>query len=206
MTSELAFRAQVILREQRELYDYWRACAQSRAMPSRFDIDPVAIPHLLPGLSLLDTGGDLDSLKYRLAGTRVGEIYGAEITGRAVFDVVFQHKKDYWRSVYRRVLDEGIPMQGAVRGPAAGREHLIADLVAPSPERPGGSCGARAWLRRRAALSLALSPGKPGPEKFFRAKGGGRSCEISWIEVAPAMRRARRPAARSFPGGLQLSG
>ena len=49
MTSELAFRAQVILREQGELYEYWRACAQSRPIPSRFDIDPVAIPHLLPG-------------------------------------------------------------------------------------------------------------------------------------------------------------
>jgi hypothetical protein len=125
MTTELAFRAQLIMREQRELYGYWRACAQSRAIPSRFDIDPVAIPHLLPGLSLLDTGTDLESLKYRLAGTRVAEIYGADITGRAVFDVGFQKKRDYWRSVYRRVIDEQTPMQGLVRGPATGREHLL---------------------------------------------------------------------------------
>jgi hypothetical protein len=125
MPSELAFRAQLILREQRELYDYWRACAQSRPIASRYDIDPVAIPHLLPGLSLLDAGEDLDSLRYRLAGTRVREIYGAEITGRAVFDVGFQHKRDYWQSVYRRVIDNQIPMQGSVRGPAAGREHLL---------------------------------------------------------------------------------
>jgi hypothetical protein len=125
MTSELAFRAQVILREQRELYDYWRACAQSRPIPSRFDIDPVAIPHLLPGLSLIDARLDLDSLRYRLAGTRVGEIYGAEITGRAVFEIGFQHKREYWRSVYRKVMSDQIPMQGALRGPAAGREHLL---------------------------------------------------------------------------------
>jgi hypothetical protein len=125
MTSELAFRAQLILREQRELYDYWRACAQSRPIPSRFDIDPVAIPHLLPGLSLLDAGPNMDSLRYRLAGTRVGEIYGAEITGRAVFEIGFHHKRDYWRSVYRRVIEEQTPMQGLVRGPSAGREHLL---------------------------------------------------------------------------------
>jgi hypothetical protein len=125
MTSELAFRAQVILREQRELYDYWRACAQARPIPSRFDIDPVAIPHLLPGLSLIDTRLDLDSLRYRLAGTRVGAIYGAEITGRAVFEIGFQHKREYWRSVYRKVVSDQIPMQGALRGPAAGREHLL---------------------------------------------------------------------------------
>jgi hypothetical protein len=123
--SDLAFRAQLILREQRELYDYWRACAQSRPIPLRYDIDPVAIPNLLPGLSLLDVGEDLDSLQYRLAGTRVREIYGAEITGRTVFDVGFQQKREYWRSVFRQVIEDRIPMQGAVRGPAAGREHLL---------------------------------------------------------------------------------
>jgi len=125
MTSELSFRAQVILREQRELYDYWRACAQARPIPSRFDIDPVAIPHLLPGLSLIDARLDLESLRYRLAGTRMGAIYGAEITGRAVFEIGFQHKREYWRSVYRKVVSDQIPMQGALRGPAAGREHLL---------------------------------------------------------------------------------
>ena len=61
------------------------ACAQSKPIPSRYDIDPVDIPHLLPGLSLLDAGEDLDALRYRLAGTRVREIYGTEITGRGPF-------------------------------------------------------------------------------------------------------------------------
>lgn len=125
MPSELAFRAQTILREQRDLYGYWRACAQSRPIPSRYDIDPVDIPHLLSGLSLLDTGGELESLRYRLAGTRVREIYGTEITGCAVFDIGLQHKRDYWRSVYSKVIGEGTPMQGAVRGPVAGRDHLL---------------------------------------------------------------------------------
>lgn len=125
MPSELAFRAHLILREQRDLYGYWRSCAQSRPIPSRYDIDPIDIPHLLPGLSLLDTGEDLEGLRYRLAGTRVREIYGTEITGRAVFDTGLQHKKDYWRSVYEKVIGESIPMQGAVRGPIVGRDHLL---------------------------------------------------------------------------------
>ena len=33
MTSELAFRVQVILREQGELYEYWRACAHLGQSP-----------------------------------------------------------------------------------------------------------------------------------------------------------------------------
>jgi hypothetical protein len=125
MSSELAFRAQTILREQRDLYDYWHACAQSRPLPSRYDIDPVDIPHLLPGLSLLDTGPELETLRYRLAGTRVREIYGTEITGRSVFNNGLLHKPDYWRSVYYKVVCERQPMQGAVRGPGTGRDHLL---------------------------------------------------------------------------------
>jgi hypothetical protein len=125
MPSELAFSAQLILREQRDLYGYWRSCAGAKPIASRYDIDPVEIPHLLPGLSLLDAEEDLDRLRYRLAGTRAREIYGAEITGRAVFDAGFQHKRDYWRSVYGKVIMEQIPMQGIVRGPVAGRDHLL---------------------------------------------------------------------------------
>ncbi len=125
MPSELAFRAQLILREQRDLYGYWQSCAQSRPIPSRYDIDPIDIPQLLPGLSLLDAGEDLEALRYRLAGTRVREIYGTEITGRTVFDSGLQHKRDYWASVYRKVVEEKTPMQGAVRGPVTGREHLL---------------------------------------------------------------------------------
>jgi len=161
MTSELAFRAQVILREQRELYDYWRACAQARPIPSRFDIDPVAIPHLLPGLSLIDARLDLDSLRYRLAGTRVGAIYGAEITGRAVFEIGFQHKREYWRSVYRKVVSDQIPMQGALRGPAAGREHLL--LLWLRLPLSGLTDAVERILGYDAALpsSLTLTPKKP---------------------------------------------
>jgi hypothetical protein len=125
MSSELAFRAQLILREQRDLYGYWRSCARSNPIPSHNDIDPVDIPHLLPALSLLDAGGDLDELRYRLAGTRVREIYGTEITGRAVFGSALEHKRDYWRRAYRKVIEDRTPMQGAVRGPVSGRDHIL---------------------------------------------------------------------------------
>jgi hypothetical protein len=124
MPSELAFRAQLILREQRALYGYWRSRAHANPIPLRYDIDPVDIPHLLPSLSLLDSGADLSELRYRLAGTRVREIYGTEITGRTVFESGLQLKQEYWHSVYRSVM-EGTAMQGAVRGPITGREHLV---------------------------------------------------------------------------------
>lgn len=125
MSSELAFRSQLILGEQRELYDYWRRCFRSGAIPSRNDIDPIAIPHLLPGLSILDAEEGLEAIRYRLAGTRVCQIYGDELTGRAIFDLDLQNKIEYWRAVYQQVLIAKLPMQGVVRGPVAHRDHLL---------------------------------------------------------------------------------
>jgi hypothetical protein len=165
MPSELAFRAQLILREQRDLYGYWRSCAQKRPIPSRYDIDPIDIPHLLPGLSLLDTGNDLTQLRYRLAGTRVREIYGTEITGRAVFENGLQHKRDYWLSAYRKVIEEGMPMQGAVRGPVTGREHLL--LIWMRLPLSGLSGEVERVLGYDAALpvSYRYAPAVPEPEE-----------------------------------------
>ncbi len=162
MPSELAFRAQLILREQRDLYGYWRSCAQSNAIPSRYDIDPIDIPHLLPGLSLLDAGEELEALKYRLAGTRVREIYGTEITGRAVFDSGLQHKRDYWVSVYRKVIGEQVPMQGAVRGPVTGRDHLL--LIWMRLPLSGLSGSVERVLGYDAALPVSFQylPAEPG--------------------------------------------
>jgi hypothetical protein len=124
MLSELAFRAQLVIREQRELFDYWRSCAKSRPMPSRADIDPAAIAVLLPGISILDATPD-SHLIYRLAGTRLRDIFGQEVTGKSVFDLELGEKQNYWRAVYRKVVDEKVPMQGAVKGPVVDRDHVV---------------------------------------------------------------------------------
>lgn len=125
MTSELAFRAQLVIREQRELFDYWRRCAGSRVMPSRADINPAHIPALLPGVSIIDAGDKSDRLIYRLAGTRLREIYGIEVTGKNVFELEFGEKRAYWQAAYRRVMEERAPMQGAIKGPVAQRDHVV---------------------------------------------------------------------------------
>ncbi len=125
MLSELAFRAQLVIREQRELFDYWRACARDNQLPSRASINPAAIPSLLPGVSILDAGKKPEHIIYRLAGTRLRDIFGREVTGRSVFDLEFGDKRNYWLTVYRKVIDEGVPMQGAIKGPVADRDHVV---------------------------------------------------------------------------------
>ncbi len=125
MSSELAFRAQLVMSEQREIYDYWRRAAGPRRLPGRADLDPALIGHLLPGISIIDVGARHDALRYRLAGSRLREIYGIEVTGLSVFDLNLGQRTPYWRAAFRRVVNDITPMQGAVKGPVHGRDHIV---------------------------------------------------------------------------------
>ncbi len=124
MTSEFAFRAQLVTREQRQIYDYWRSCAAHRHMPARSDLDPFEMRQYLPDICLIDILGGLPDAVVRLAGTRVRSVYGFELTGKCLGDLEWGEKDEYWRVVYRRLVEKGTPLQGAVQGPIAQREHI----------------------------------------------------------------------------------
>ncbi|MGI9385202.1 MAG: PAS domain-containing protein [Methyloligellaceae bacterium] len=124
MLSELAFRAQLVIREQRDLYDYWCRCAGGRSLPARGDIDPSAFSNLLPFICLIDIDMDLDNAVVRLAGTRIKDIYGFEITGKTLGEFEWGDKADYWQAVYSRVIGKRAPLQGAIKGPIVDRDHI----------------------------------------------------------------------------------
>jgi hypothetical protein len=79
-SANIAFRAQLVVPEQRQLYDYWVEKAQDRPMPERRDISPAHIPRLLPFISLIEVGGG-DRRANPPGGTRLRDIYDREITG-----------------------------------------------------------------------------------------------------------------------------
>jgi hypothetical protein len=83
-TGSKAFRAQLVVPEMRQLYDYWLERAGERAYPARHDINPCHVPRLLSGISLIDVAADITQSKIRLAGTRLREVYDREITGLAI--------------------------------------------------------------------------------------------------------------------------
>ena len=61
---------------------YWRAIHPAPGvLPGRQHVDPMAIPEVLPGVWLLDVQRAPFRLRYRLAGTRIVESLGREITG-----------------------------------------------------------------------------------------------------------------------------
>ncbi|MGH6736114.1 MAG: PAS domain-containing protein [Methyloceanibacter sp.] len=125
MLSGRAFRAQLVTQGQRELFDYWLQSAGHRPMPARSDLDPLKVPRLLPHLGLIDLRDGVDQGLFRLAGTRLRDIYGQEITGKRIGEVFSGDCAAYWRRIHGRVARERVPAHGVVRGPAEGRDHVV---------------------------------------------------------------------------------
>ena len=123
--SRTAFRAQLVIAEQRQLFEYWMERAAGAKMPARRDIRPADIPHLLPNLSLIEIHRDPWRLRFRLAGTRVRDIYDREVTGLYLEDIDWGGQADYWRTAHARVAETGRPAQGVVRGLRASKDHLV---------------------------------------------------------------------------------
>ena len=123
--SRIAFRAQLVIPEQRQLFEYWLNRAAGAAMPARRDIRPADIPHLLPNISLMDILRSPCRMRFRLAGTRVRDIYDREVTGLYLDDIDWGGQADYWRTAHERVADTGRPAQGVVRSLRGSKDHLV---------------------------------------------------------------------------------
>ncbi len=123
-STELAFRAQLVIPEQRDLYDYWRGLCDEEKLPSRSDIKPSDFPKLLPSISLVDVE-DNGRFKVRLAGTRLRDFYAKELTGKYLDELGWGAKEAYWTSAYQRVIEACRPAQGIVRGPRHDNDHIV---------------------------------------------------------------------------------
>jgi hypothetical protein len=65
----------------RQLHAYWQGKRDGNRLPGRGDIDPIDIPKLMPDVALVDILRDPLDYRYRLVGTRLVEMMGAERTG-----------------------------------------------------------------------------------------------------------------------------
>ncbi|MBM3545645.1 MAG: PAS domain-containing protein [Alphaproteobacteria bacterium] len=91
------------------LYDYWISQRTGGAAPLRRNIDPVAIPQLLPNLIIAERTEDGD-LRYRLVGTRIVEAHGLDYTGWRLSDLTGGDGLALARELYAPVMAEGLPV------------------------------------------------------------------------------------------------
>jgi hypothetical protein len=120
-----AFRAQLVVAEHRQMFDYWLECCAGRKMPSRADINPMRMAKLLPGVSLITVAENLFNSTVRLAGTRLREVHDREITGLKLEQLDLADRHDYWMAAYRRAAEQGLPAQGVLKAPRRHKEHLV---------------------------------------------------------------------------------
>jgi hypothetical protein len=102
--------------EQREVFDYWCAKAPEGGYPTRADIQPAELRRLLPSLSLIDvvTDDGGERLRMRLAGTRLRDYFGVELTGHYLDEYDFGDQTGYWDAAYHEVVRAGRPAQGVI--------------------------------------------------------------------------------------------
>ena len=127
--TDLAFRAQLVIPEQRQLFDYWRSKCGARPMPARADISPAEIKRLLPFVTLIDVVDGGRRMRVRLAGTQLREFFGREITGAYLDDLDLGGPATYWTAANDRLV-QGLPAQGIL-----------------PVQRPRGEFITRFWIR-----------------------------------------------------------
>jgi hypothetical protein len=84
---ELSLDAPELDPDLRQALQYWSEKRGDRLAPARADIDPLEIAPLLPRVMLIDVAADPIDFRFRLAGTGIFRIHGAELTNKRVLDV-----------------------------------------------------------------------------------------------------------------------
>lgn len=74
------------------LYKYWNEVRGDRIAPKRFDIEPSQIAKVLPFTFILERI-DVDVMRFRLAGTRLCELFGRELRNENFLDVWTQEDR-----------------------------------------------------------------------------------------------------------------
>ena len=99
-----------------EFHRYWLGLRRGRRYPSRRDIDPGAIPHLLPNVLLLDVHREPLDFEYRLIGDEVISRLGAQKGKRVREACLINVSSSAYRN-YCAVVETGLPQ--FLEGPAS---------------------------------------------------------------------------------------
>ncbi|MGH1349672.1 MAG: PAS domain-containing protein [Methyloligellaceae bacterium] len=125
MPSELTFRAQLVLNEQRQIYDYWCRQAGWNRMPGCDDLNIGNIASVAQSLSLLKVNEVPGESEFYSSGTRASDVYGFNLKGKTLQDFEWGEKQQYWDTVYSRVISECRPRQGAMRSQLSDKPDFI---------------------------------------------------------------------------------
>jgi hypothetical protein len=88
------------------LFTYWNELRGDRIAPKRFEIEPSCIAGYLPDTFILEHI-DRATTRFRLAGTRISEAFGAEFRGANLFDLFGEDDRQTLERQIGMVVSQG---------------------------------------------------------------------------------------------------
>jgi hypothetical protein len=183
----------------RALYAYWDRLRAGRTAPERGEIDPTAIPRLLPDVALFELR-ESGAIAVRLAGTRLCDLFARELRGAAAAALWTPPCRGEIDRVLRTVMGEAAAAVVAVTGRREGREPLPGEMLAlPLADAAGRPCFAIASLALFAGME-ALCRGERidalTAESARLSWPGGRPEEDPFTPLGPLAAHDRRRVGR----------
>jgi hypothetical protein len=114
-----------------EAFGYWEEKRGARFAPARGDIEPLDLVQVLPRVMLADVTYDPVEFRYRLSGTGIARIHGAEPTGLRPRDL---EPAEYGALIdrhYRQCVAERRPLLHLIILDATHRSRAYARLLLP---------------------------------------------------------------------------
>ena len=104
------------LTTSKALYAYWIEIKGDKQIPTRADLKPGPISALLPDLFILDWNAEQTEAHFRLAGTRVCTMMGAELAAEAFGTLWAEDERESIAHMMVDMMLTGIPLVLALSG------------------------------------------------------------------------------------------
>lgn len=177
-----------------KLFDYWNEVRAGRLAPRRLEIEPSAIASILAETFMLERT-DEDGYLYRLAGTRLCEIFGAELRGSDFLSGWSTADRATLAQHLKSVCEQGAVLRIASIASSDVRHALEMETMLLPLVHTG-----EAITRVIGAVSLRSEPHWLGHERLVQRKL--IHCDLIWPDGRPhslvARTAEKQPFVRDF--------
>jgi hypothetical protein len=117
-------------RISQDFYAYWQSLARRRGgVPLRADLDPAEIPRLLPYVFIVEKVRESGRFFFRLSGTAIRDIMGAENTGRFLDELLRGEDLATVSRMFDQVLEQGVCIRSIEGLTYSDRSYLRVEIL-----------------------------------------------------------------------------
>ena len=110
------------------LYAYWNEIRGDRLAPKRFEIEPSRIAGILPDTFILERN-DQETSRFRLAGTRMCETFGAEFRGVNFFELFGPEDRITLQRQFSVIARQGAVGLFTIESKTAGEQAIRSEIL-----------------------------------------------------------------------------